>query len=111
MLKNNLVRMSPSTILGLAYAMARLEKELEGLRKEVNEVVKTVSSKSIPDNAGGKMLLSKSGGQLIADCLNIPEIAVEIKRAIWQEERSLKGKQEYQEEKQELEEATKKSSR
>ena len=111
LLKNNLVRTSPSTLLGLAYAVARMENEVKNLSDEVNEAGVIASDKCIPNGVGEKMLLSESSGQLIADSLDVPELAVEIKRAVWQEERSLRARQEYQEEKQEIEEATKKPDR
>ena len=38
------------------------------------------------------MLLSKSDGIVIADCLDIPELAPEIERAVWQIERSIKAR-------------------
>lgn len=107
-LKNNLVRTSPSRMLGIAYGAANMDTQLRDLRMLVNDIGSRPSGESLSKVKEEKMLLNGSSAQLIADYLMVPEVAVEIKRAVWQVERSLKAKQEYREEKQEIESATKK---
>ncbi len=43
---------------------------------------------------------------MIAKALEMPELEVELERAIWQVEKALKGKEELEEEKKELDKAT-----
>ena len=38
-----------------------------------------------------RMLLSKGDSILIADCLDIPELAPEVERAVWQIEKSIEA--------------------
>ena len=111
LLDKKLLKTSTSTILRMAYAEAKMQQQLSSLKKELEDLNVESIGKATPSIDGEKMLLNKSSAQLIADQLEIPELAVEIKRAVWQVERSLKAKQEYREEKKEIETATKKSDR
>jgi hypothetical protein len=52
------------------------------------------------------LLLGRWNSKLIAKALEIPELEVELDRAIWQVENALKGQQELKEEKEELDKAT-----
>ena len=52
------------------------------------------------------LLLGRWNSKLIAKALEIPELEVELDRAIWQVENALKGQQELKEEKEELDRAT-----
>ncbi len=94
-------------MLGIAYAEAKIDRDIKFLGTEVKNTGSVSSSTSISNANDEKMLLAESSGQLIADYVDVPELAVEIQRAVWQVERSLKAKQEYQEEKKEIEAATK----
>jgi hypothetical protein len=59
------------------------------------------------DNKPGEvMLLSRWNSKLIAKALDLPELEVELDRAIWQVENVLKSQQELKEEKEELEKST-----
>ena len=46
-----------------------------------------------------QLLLSQADGILIADCLQIPELAVEVERAVWQIEKEIKAQNELDDEK------------
>jgi hypothetical protein len=48
------------------------------------------------------MVLHKSDGKRIAEALEIPELNIELDRAVWQVEKDLKAKKELKEEKKEL---------
>ena len=52
------------------------------------------------------LVLDKWNSKLIAKALQIPELEVELDRAIWQVETALKGREELIEEKEELDKAT-----
>jgi len=92
---------------------AAVTKSLWDLGQEVNSIGSRASNDSVmvPEDQEEKMLLSKTSGGFIADYVEIPELAIEIERAVWQVEKSLKAKQELKEEKEELEAANKKSSK
>jgi hypothetical protein len=49
-----------------------------------------------------KMLLHKTDGKRISEALGIPELDVELDRAVWQVEKALKAAKELREEKEEL---------
>ena len=105
-LKNKLLRTSPSKILGIAYGAAAMDLQLRSLRMQLQNIGSEPDSKASPDMAEEKMLVDESSGQLIADYLQIPELAGEIKRAVWQVGRSLNAREEYREEKQEIDRVT-----
>lgn len=90
---------------------AALNMSIETLDKEMDSIRSGSSTKSVQDGLQERMLLSKSSGQLFAECLDVPELAVEVERAVWQVEKALKAQQELQEEKAELDAATKNQSR
>ena len=52
------------------------------------------------------LVLNRWNGKLISKALDIPELEVELDRAIWQVETALKGKEELMEEKEDLDKAT-----
>lgn len=52
------------------------------------------------------MLLHKSDGKRIAEALGIPELDVELDRAVWQVEKALKAEKELRDEKKDLERAS-----
>jgi hypothetical protein len=55
------------------------------------------------------LLLDRWNGKLIARALEIPELEVELDRAIWQVETALKYQRELKEEKEKLDKATSKT--
>jgi len=87
LLANQLIKFSPSAALGTAYAQASTGSSLKlnaaGLGSETSIEVREQETEE-------RMLLSKSSGKGIAQFLQVPEIEVEIERAIWQIEKSLK---------------------
>lgn len=107
LMDNNLVKTSPSAMLRMAYTEATMDKRLWDLSQELHTISSETADKQVSGVNQEQMLLDRDSGELIANYLEIPELAVEIKRAVWQVERSLKAKQELGEEKKELEEAIK----
>lgn len=51
------------------------------------------------------MVLHKSDGKRIAEALEIPELDVELDRAVWQVEKALKAEQDMKDEKADLDKA------
>lgn len=54
------------------------------------------------------MVLHQSNGKRIAEALEIPELDVELDRAVWQVEKAIREKHELEEEKQDLKSANSK---
>ena len=84
-----------------------MDKSIEDLDKEMDSIRSGSYVTSIPDEKEERMLLSKSSGQLLAEYLDIPELAFEVERAVWQVEKALKSEQEAKEEAAKLDAATK----
>lgn len=87
-----------------------MDTSIEELDKEMDSIRSGSSVKSVPDEKEERMLLSKSSGQLLARYIDVPELAVEVERAVWQVEKDLKAQQELREEKAKLEAATRHES-
>lgn len=110
LLNNSSVKLSPSEFLRTAYMEAAMDTSIAELDKEMDSVRSGHSVKSVPDEKEERMLLSKSSGQLLAEYLDIPGLAVEVERAVWQVEKALKAQQELKEEKATLDAATRNQS-
>ena len=106
LIQKKIVRLSPSEILRTAYMEAAIDTSIEKLDKEIDSFRPGSSVKSVPDEEEERMLLSKSSGQLLAGYIGVPELAVEVERAVWQVEKTLKARQELREEKAKLDAAT-----
>ena len=85
--------MSPSKLLDTAYSTTHIptsvtesKKDLEGDKLSVDDRINSAESNGPAES----MLLSKSSGKSIAESLGIPELAVEVERAVAQVERSVK---------------------
>jgi hypothetical protein len=55
------------------------------------------------------MVLHKSDGKRIAEALEIPELSVELDRAVWQVEKALQAEKELREERSKLDSANEES--
>ena len=108
LLENKLIELYPSEILRLAYIEAEMDKTMGELDKEMAKIRSGSSIDSVSDIQKERMLLSKPSGQLFAGHLDVPELAIEVERAVWQVEKALKAQNELREEKAELDAATKK---
>lgn len=87
-----------------------MDMSIEELDKEMDSIRSGSGIKPVADGNEERMLLSKSSGQLFADYLDVPQLAAELERAVWQVEKALKNKQELEDEKAELDAATRKQS-
>ena len=87
-----------------------MDTAIKDLDKEVDSLQSGSSVKPAPEETEERMLLSKSSGQLFAQYLEVPELAVEVERAVWQVEKDLKAQQGRKEEKAQLDSATRKQS-
>lgn len=90
-MKNNLLALTPSPILDEVYA--RQTEPMPSSPKPTTEsdgtYVENPKSASMPGsgNAGGEtMLLSQANGRKMTQALDLPQLEVELERAIWQVE-------------------------
>ena len=107
LMNKDLVKISPSKLLHTAYTEAMMDMKMRELNVDVKNVGSSTRQDHNPREVEEKLLLSQSSGQLIADYVEIPELAAEIQRAVWQVERSLTAQRELREEKNDLESANK----
>lgn len=112
LLDHKLIQKSPSPLLDTLYSIARVDAALSGARREVERLRAgrdhgEAKLQNTSDPHGEEMLLSQSSGRLIAETLEVPELEMEIERAIAQVERSLAARAELVEEKLEMESASK----
>ena len=71
--------------------MSSIGVSLSNLQQDLNASQQAVT---LPREPAEQMLLSKADGILIADSLQIPELAPEVERAVWQIEREVKAQHE-----------------
>lgn len=93
LLENRLITTKPSKILDELYATGKRPFDA-GPVSSTEE-----SSGSAQEET---MLLHKSDGKRISEALGIPELDIELDRAVWQVEKALKAEKELRDEKQEL---------
>ncbi|TVY82786.1 Uncharacterized protein LSUE1_G002255 [Lachnellula suecica] len=98
LLENKFITPKPSKILNAIYS--------SGNRPFDASSVPTTEKSSIdPIAPEEKMVLHKADGKVIAEALGIPELNVELDRAVWQVEKALQAEKELKEEKKELDTA------
>ena len=107
LMNKDLVKIAPSKLLHIAYTEAMMDIRMRELNVGVESVGSHARQDHNPREVEERLLLSHGSGQLIADYVEIPELAAEIQRAVWQVERSLKAQQDLREEKIDLESANK----
>ncbi|KAI4201568.1 MAG: hypothetical protein LQ350_003183 [Teloschistes chrysophthalmus] len=105
-----LVRLTTSSNLDLAYAFGRMDASMKEIASEVKGALEGSSNIAPgvePAMEAERMLLTQSSGRIIADVVEVPELEEHIQRAVKQVEKALRGKKELQEEKQELDKVNK----
>jgi hypothetical protein len=93
LLENKLITAKPSKILDELYSTGKQPFDAQSILSSEN-----ASSAASEE----KMFLNKSNGKRIAEALGIPELDVELDRAVWQVEKALKAEKELKDEKKEL---------
>lgn len=112
LLANKLPNPTPSAELdevytaGLMYPTREISREASRPTREQAEEIARVVHKQTHDDTEDVMVLQRWNGKLIAERFKLPEMEVEIERAVEQVEQSIKAKEELIEEKIELEQAT-----
>lgn len=112
LLKHNLIKPTPSTELDEAYAAGLIHPRRDDSRnsppptKEQIEEVAEIVERQTNNGSEDVMVLQKWNGKLLAERFHLPEMEVEIERAVEQVESSIKAKEELKEEKQEIEKST-----
>lgn len=91
LLQNNLITPKPSKILDLIYT-----NENQPFKVTPEEETKQLPNSETNDE---KMIIHKSEGKQIAEELGMPELDIELDRAIWQVGKSIQEEKKLQEEK------------
>jgi len=112
LVKNSLIRPSPSIILdqlytaGLKYPSRQMSRVAPTPTVEEGEAVAKIVENQTNGGVEDVMLLQGWNGKLMAEEFKLPDMEVEIERAVEQVENSIKAKEELLEEKKEIERAT-----
>lgn len=112
LLKHNLPTPTPSWALdevytaGLMYPTRQLSRAAPKPTPEQADEVASVVHQQTNNDTEDVMVLQRWNGKLIAEQFKLPDMEVEIERAVEQVENSIKSKEELMEEKLELEKAT-----
>ncbi|KAK3061627.1 hypothetical protein LTS18_005773, partial [Coniosporium uncinatum] len=111
LVKNKMITHTPSAMLDELYAAGLLHPSREHIRQAetpTQQQIDEEATKIETQIRSGKedvMMLQRWNGKLMAERLHLPELEVEVERAVEQVEKSLQSKQELQEEKTELDRA------
>lgn len=95
LLKNNLLALTPSPVVDAVYAAQKdplpstPERTTESNEKIV-ENLDPASPNGAQDPDGETMLLSQANGKKMTQALDLPQLEVELERAIWQVETAIK---------------------
>ena len=103
LLEKKLITPQPSNILDELYSAGK---------KPFNTSASLPTTSSTPEDSTAPeetIILHKSDGKRIAEALKIPELNVELDRAVWQVKKALEAKKELKEEKVELDRAKRES--
>ncbi|KAF2820993.1 hypothetical protein CC86DRAFT_373915 [Ophiobolus disseminans] len=112
LLKHNLPKPTSSLALdeaytaGLMYPTRQLSRAAPKPTEEQADEVARVVAQQTNNDTEDVMVLQRWNGKLIAEQFHLPDMEVEIERAVEQVEKSIKSKEELMEEKLELEKAT-----
>jgi hypothetical protein len=98
LLENKLITTKPSKILDELYSTGEQPFDAQSVSSSEESLSSTQKEE--------KMLLHKSNGKRIAEALGIPELDVELDRAVWQVERALKAEEQLKDRKKELDRAS-----
>jgi hypothetical protein len=110
--KNNLIKHNPSPVLdelyaaGLMYPTRNISRKSPIPTSEQCKAVANLIQKQTNDGQEDVMLLQIWNGKLLAESFKLPQMQIEIERAVEQVEKNIKAKEELVEEKQEIEKAT-----
>ena len=99
LLDKKLITPQPSKILDELYSSGKMRFDFES----VSSITSQDSKDTPPDEE--IMVLHKSDGKRIAKALEIPELDVELDRAVWQVEKALKSEIDLKQEKADLDKA------
>ena len=97
LLENKLLTAKPSKVLDELYATGKRSFDAGSFAS---------SEESLDSKQEEKMVLHKSDGKRISEALGIPELDLELDRAVWQVEKALKAEMELKDEKKNLDQAS-----
>lgn len=112
LVQNNLIKSSPSTALdqlytaGLMYPSRQMSRVAPAPTPDQGEAVAEIVANQTNGGVEDVMLLQKWNGKLLAESFELPDMEVEIERAVEQVENSIKAKELLVKEKLEIESGT-----
>jgi Mitochondrial K+-H+ exchange-related len=108
LIERNLIKTQPSPVLDALYFAGIMRAVRDGtvMRKKFPPPRQSKESAASDDTLKEAIVLDRWNSKLIAKALEIPELEIELDRALWQVETALKGKEELQEEKEKLDKAS-----
>jgi hypothetical protein len=95
--KNNLIKAMPSQEMDERYAAGLMHGSHDHARDAnppSREEIEYMASNVEAQTEGGKkevMLLESWNGSLLAESFKLPELDIEVERAVWQAENAIKG--------------------
>jgi hypothetical protein len=95
--KNNLIKAVPSKEMDERYTAGLLHQSQQHAREAVppsKEEIEYMASNVEAQTEGGKkevMLLEGWNGSLLAESFKLPELDIEVERAVWQAENAIKS--------------------
>lgn len=99
-MQKKLVQMSASQVMDESYTAGLLHPSMKPIEEapkpseaEIEQVVKLVDAEA-NDGKEEVMVLHKWSGKLLAEAFRLPEMEIEIERAVEQVEKTLKAKEE-----------------
>jgi hypothetical protein len=92
---------------GLKYPTRKISRESPLPSAEEGQKIAELVESQTSNGEEDVMLLQRWNGKLLAERFKLPEMEVEIERAVEQVEKAIKAKEELKQEKRQIEEATK----
>jgi len=93
LLQNKLLSLTPSPILDEVYATQK-RPLLTTAEPTTDTGASDINPSGLPNPDGETMLLSQANGRRMTQALDLPELEVELERAIWQVETAIKKQSE-----------------
>ncbi len=92
LLQHKLLNMTPSRILDQVYADQKqpLPSSPSATTDSDPDATTTADPAGVPNADGETMLLSQANGKKMSQALDLPQLEVELERAIWQVEAAIK---------------------
>ncbi|KAK4245150.1 mitochondrial K+-H+ exchange-related-domain-containing protein [Corynascus novoguineensis] len=97
LLKNKLLALTPSPVIDEVYTQEKqplpsTPEATTDSREELGDNPDSISENSAQNTNGERMLLSQANAKRMTQALDLPQLEVELERAIWQVETAIKSR-------------------